>query len=169
MEITARSLWTAIHGMLFGALYLLACSGALVKIYRLREFRPGSEESDNNNAMGWYFAAMSLLAWLAVLTGTYAVYPWYRSVPPAGAIDPAAFPQKFLIAQPATRGWHSLGMEWKEHIAWLVPITITMATVVVAQYGKSLRDHPRLQSAVSKAVIISFVFSMSRRLLGRHD
>ena len=28
MEITERSLWTMIHGMGFGALYLLACSGA---------------------------------------------------------------------------------------------------------------------------------------------
>ena len=29
MEITTRALWTLIHGMGFGALYLLACSGAL--------------------------------------------------------------------------------------------------------------------------------------------
>ena len=34
MEITARALWTLIHGMGFGALYLLACSGALVELYR---------------------------------------------------------------------------------------------------------------------------------------
>jgi hypothetical protein len=31
MEITVRGLWTLIHGMGFGALYLLACSGALVE------------------------------------------------------------------------------------------------------------------------------------------
>jgi hypothetical protein len=30
VEITVRSLWTLIHGMGFGALYLLACSGALI-------------------------------------------------------------------------------------------------------------------------------------------
>jgi len=34
MEITARGLWTLLHGMGFGALYLLACSGALIEIYR---------------------------------------------------------------------------------------------------------------------------------------
>ena len=34
MELTTRSLWTLIHGMGFGALYLLACSGALVELYR---------------------------------------------------------------------------------------------------------------------------------------
>ena len=34
MEITARGLWTMIHGMGFGALYLLACSGAIVELWR---------------------------------------------------------------------------------------------------------------------------------------
>ena len=34
MEITPRGLWTLVHGMGFGALYLLACSGALVELYR---------------------------------------------------------------------------------------------------------------------------------------
>src|SRR5579862_5512255 len=34
MEITTRSLWTMIHGMGFGALYLMACSGALVELHR---------------------------------------------------------------------------------------------------------------------------------------
>ena len=34
MEITARGLWTLIHGMGFGGLYLMACSGALVELWR---------------------------------------------------------------------------------------------------------------------------------------
>jgi hypothetical protein len=43
MEITTRSLWTLIHGMGFGALYLLACSGALVELYRFTTSSPLSE------------------------------------------------------------------------------------------------------------------------------
>ena len=31
-NFAARGLWTLIHGMGFGALYLLACSGALVEL-----------------------------------------------------------------------------------------------------------------------------------------
>ncbi len=34
MEITWRALWTMIHGMGFGTLYLLACSGAMVELWR---------------------------------------------------------------------------------------------------------------------------------------
>jgi hypothetical protein len=43
MEITVRGLWTLIHGMGFGALYLLACSGALVELYRFTTSSPPSE------------------------------------------------------------------------------------------------------------------------------
>lgn len=35
------------------------------------------------------------------------------------------FPQRLLMSSPATIGWHSLGMEWKEHVAWFAPISIT--------------------------------------------
>jgi hypothetical protein len=34
MEPTARGFWTIVHGMGFGALYLLACSGAMVELWR---------------------------------------------------------------------------------------------------------------------------------------
>ena len=34
---------------------------------------------------------MAVLAWLAVLTGAYIIYPWYRAVPPAGTADLAGF------------------------------------------------------------------------------
>jgi hypothetical protein len=45
MEITARVLWTLIPGLGFGALYLLACSGALAELYRLTTSSPPSEST----------------------------------------------------------------------------------------------------------------------------
>src|SRR5271156_1674161 len=118
MEITTRGLWTLIHGMGFGGLYLLACSGALVELY-LR-FSGGEDGAIGAKHVGFlkaYLIAMTVLAWLAVLTGAYVIYPWYRAVPPAGSPDLAAFPQRLLLSNPATSGWHSIGMEWKEHVA----------------------------------------------------
>ncbi len=35
MEITVRDLWTVLHGMGFGALFMLAFSGALAELYRM--------------------------------------------------------------------------------------------------------------------------------------
>lgn len=157
MEITSRALWTLIHGMGFGALYLLACSGALVELYRRLILHAAPADTTEGPFLKIYLFAMSFFAWLAVLTGTYIVYPWYRATPPPGTTDLTAYPQKLLMSRPATIGWHSLGMEWKEHVAWLVPITITMAAGIVARYGSHLRHHPRIRSAVFAAVLFSFL------------
>lgn len=149
MEITTRSLWTLIHGMGFGGLYLLACSGALVEFGRhYTASRPVLPTEGDERFLRFYFVAMSALAWLAVLTGAYIVYPWYRASPPAGSAKLAAFPQRLLLSNISTSGWHSIGMEWKEHVAWLAPICITMAAGVVLQYGRDLKNHPQLHRAV---------------------
>ena len=155
MEMTVRSLWTMIHGMGFGALYLMACSGALVEFYRRHRSPLGPEiKEEDERFLRIYLTAMAALAWLTVLSGTYIIYPWYRAVPPPGTASLAAFPQRLLMSSPSTAAWHSIGMEWKEHVAWLVPISITMAAVVFSQYRRSLRIHPELRAAV-----LSFVWA----------
>jgi len=154
MEITTRGLWTLIHGMGFGALYLLACSGALVELWR--KTRPANERSENSRWLGVYLLTMVALAWGAVLTGTYVIYPWYRAIPATGAAL-GDFPQALLRANLSTAGWHTLGMEWKEHVAWLTPISITMAAAVFLRYGRELRLHPQLRRAVLVFTCASFV------------
>jgi hypothetical protein len=156
MEITSRAFWTLLHGVGFGVLYLMACSGALVEFYWRFIARTVPPGASGGPLLKVYLIVMSVLAWLAVLSGTYVVYPWYRATPPAGMTNLTGFPQRLLISKPATIGWHSMGMEWKEHVAWLVPITITMAAAVVGRYGNDLRNHPRLRSAVLSAVLFSF-------------
>jgi hypothetical protein len=157
MEITSRALWTMVHGMGFGALYLLGGSGLLVEFYRRFFLRTDSVVVSGTPFLKAYLVVMSLFAWLAVFTGTFLVYPWYRATPPAGTMDLAGFPQKLLMSRAATIGWHSLGMEWKEHVAWIVPIVMTMATSVVSRYGPDLRNHPRLRTAVLGALLFSLV------------
>jgi len=149
MEITTRSLWTLVHGMGFGALYLLACSGAIVLIY-LRSATNAQAHSipGGDRILGIYLTVMAALAWLTVLTGTYIVYPWYRAAPSAGVANLAAFPRSLLLSNPATKQWHLIGMEWKEHVAWLVPIAITMAAFVAVKYARDLKHSPALRSAL---------------------
>ncbi len=146
-----------VHGMGFGALYLLACSGALVELYRVMFRVDGEPSAGQERFVNGYLIAMVLLAWAAVLTGAYAIYPWYRAVAPAGTADLAMYPQRLLLASAATAGWHSIGMEWKEHVAWFAPISITMVAVVLVRYGRALREHPQLRGAVLGFALASFV------------
>jgi len=158
MEVTVRSLWTLIHGMGFGALYLLACSGALVELYRFTNSSPPSESTPSQERfLKLYLITMVVLAWLAVLTGAYVIYPWYRAVPPPRTVDLANFPQRLLMSSPGTIGWHSLGMEWKEHVAWFAPISITAVAFVFIRYGRDLKNHRQLRGAVLCFAVASFV------------
>jgi hypothetical protein len=174
MEITVRGLWTLVHGMGFGGLYLLAFSGALVQLIRLisagtrrqktpdpgrvpGRFRDRFRDRFQDRFVKIYLVVMVVLAWSAVLTGTYVLYPWYRAAPAPGATDLTLFPQYLLLSSPKTSGWHNLGMEWKEHVAWLSPIAITLVAYVVLRYGHELRLHRQLRRAVLSFAVISFV------------
>ena len=158
MEMTVRSLWTLIHGMGFAGLYLLACSAAIFELWR--RYAPASAtpiREPDERFLSIYLVTMSVLAWLAVLTGAYIVYPWYRAIPPVGTQNFAGYPQQLLMSSPATIGWHSLGMEWKEHVAWLAPISITMAAGVFLRYKRQLKSHAILRNAVLCFVVVSFL------------
>ena len=93
---------------------------------------------------GIIWAAMAVLAWAAVLAGAYVIYPWYRAIAPVGTTDLAGYPQRLLMSDPTTTGWHDIGMEWKEHIAWFAPITLTALTYLFVKYGPQL---PRFRGA----------------------
>jgi hypothetical protein len=158
MEITVRGLWTLVHGMGFGALYLLACSGALFELHRVTSPATSSPaDAGSQKFLRAYLLLMVLLAWAAVLSGAYVIYPWYRAVAPAGTAGLSAFPQMLLKSSPTTIGWHSLGMEWKEHVAWLAPISITMVAFIFTRYGRELKNHRQLRSAVLLFTVVSFV------------
>ncbi|MFZ0594759.1 MAG: hypothetical protein WAM39_30150 [Bryobacteraceae bacterium] len=157
IKITARALWTLIHGMGFGGLYLLACSGALVGLYQFTTWSTARKSSPGQERfMRIYLITMAVLAWAAALSGAYAIYPWYRAAPPPGTVDLSMFPQHLLMSSPATIGWHSLGMEWKEHVAWFAPISITMVAFVFMRYGGDLRNHRQLRAAVLVFSVASF-------------
>jgi hypothetical protein len=147
MEITTRDLWTVLHGMGFGALFMLAFAGALAELYRITA--PGDHRMSmtGQKLLGFYLIAMVILAWLTVFTGAYLVYPWYRAVAPAGA-NLADYPKALLVSSPTTSAWHSLGMEWKEHVAWLAPIAMTMVAYVIMKYRRAIVQHRNMRTSI---------------------
>lgn len=156
MEISYREFWTVLHGMIFGAIYLLAFGGALAGFYSLKPeliTQIGVTERIHRMKIGLW--TMSIIAWITVISGTWIVYIWYRAVPPDGA-DLVNFPRYFLLSKPSTRGWHTFGMEWKEHVAWIVPMLTTSIAFTVHHYGMKLANHQRLVKALFWLLLISF-------------
>ncbi len=67
------------------------------------------------------------------------------------------FPQHLLMSSSTTIGWHSLGMEWKEHVAWFAPISITTVAFVFIRYGRDLINHKQLRATVLGFAVASFL------------
>jgi len=163
MELTERELYTVIHGLGLGTLFLLAFGGGLAGLWSLKTrlvTQEGVEERTPRLLVGTI--VMAIVAWLTVLTGTFIAYPWYRATPPEGVdrTDPAQlvdFPRLLLLAQEKTAGWHSLGMEWKEHVAWIAPFLATAVAFAVMYYGVQLVRRQEIR----KAVIVFFVLAFA--------
>jgi hypothetical protein len=158
MQITVRDLLTVLHGMGFGALFMLAFSGAIGEIYATAVSGQRRQPSPRERLMTrFYLISMAVLAWLTVLTGSYIIYPWYRAVPPPGTTDLSGYPQRLLMSNPTTAEWHNFGMEWKEHIAWLTPIAMTMVAYVFIKYGPRLALFRDMRNAVLGFTVAAFV------------
>ncbi|MER9329900.1 hypothetical protein [Mesorhizobium sp. M0488] len=158
MEISFRDLMTVFHGMGFGALFMLAFSAALAELYRMSApGAPSIPSAREHNLLLLYLSVMVVLAWGAVLSGAYIVYPWYRAAVPPGVTELADYPKFLLTSSPKTSAWHSLGMEWKEHVAWLAPIAMTMVAYVFAKYGPALARQKEIRSAVIGFAVVAFV------------
>jgi hypothetical protein len=151
MEMTSREFWTAFHGMVLGAAFLLAFTGGFVGLWTLRPewITPEGASRSIRRLIIWTWT-MAILAWLTVIVGTYVVYPWYRAKPPPGTSGAAlsGFPKYLLVSDPNTADWHEFGMEWKEHVSWLAPILATAVAFIVSRYRRSVVQDARIQRAL---------------------
>jgi hypothetical protein len=153
--------------MIFGAVFLLAFAGGLAGLYSLRPaYVTAAGLKERVWRLKWGTGVMALIAWLTVISGSYIVYPWYRATPPEGTADLSAFPRSFLKADPSIAGWHSFGMEWKEHVAWFAPILATVVFYIVVKYGPQLADDDRLRRMTLVLFILAFAAAGIAGLLG---
>jgi len=153
MSFTTHEWWGLIHGMGFGALFLLAFAGGFAGLYSLRPrllTTEGIAERVRRLKIG--VVAMAVAAWGTVITGTWIVYPWYRQPDPAS-------PRSQLLADPATADWHTFGMEWKEHVAWLSPMLATAVAFIVVYYGPRLAHHDRVRRTALGLFVAAFAFA----------
>jgi hypothetical protein len=120
MEITVRDLVTVLHVMGFGALFMLAFSGALAELYRMSiSTGPIPASSRGQRLLNVYLIIMVGLAWLTVFSGAYIVYPWYRAVPPAGLTDLSEYPRRLLLSSGKTSDRNGTTWGWNGRSTYL--------------------------------------------------
>ncbi|MBI3160635.1 MAG: hypothetical protein HYZ26_13640 [Chloroflexi bacterium] len=166
MALSLREFWTAAHGMILGALFLLSFAGGLAGLYSLRpELVTELGIKERLTRLRWGTMGMAVVSLLTVITGTFIVYPWYRATPPEGA-DLSLFPRSFLKADPSLSAWHTFGMEWKEHIAWFSPILAFAVAYLVWKYGPELVKNAKMRKMVMVLFVIAFVTAGIAGLFG---
>jgi hypothetical protein len=100
---------------------------------------------------------LAVAAWATAITGTWLVYPGYRAEPP----DPAApaalidYPKSSLVADPDTAIWHDFGMEWKEHVGWLVPILVTIVAYLAVRHRDLLTRNRTMRRLAVGLLVVS--------------
>jgi hypothetical protein len=160
MSLTDRETWAALHGMIFGALFLLAFAGGFAGLYSLRSALvtpEGIVERTRRLIAGTWM--MAIVAWATVISGSWLVYPWYRSADKTS-------PKSLLLANPDLAQWHNFGMEWKEHIAWLAPILATSVALVVTYYGGDLVKNQGVRRVLIVVLTAAFACAAVAGLLG---
>ncbi len=172
MEISGREMWTVIHGLVLGTVFLLAFSGGLAGLWSLKPgFSSAAGLRERMRRLYLGSGVMAVTAWLTVISGTWIVYPWYRvklapvgDDPYAGCAgldlpDPAlCSPRDFLKSNVSgdTDLWHIFGMEWKEHIGWAAPILATAAAFLIVYYGPRLVARPWLRTVTMVMFVAAF-------------
>ena len=167
MELSNRETWATLHGMVFGALFLLAFAGGLAGLWSLRpEWVTVNGLQERMTRLRLGVTTMAVVAWVTVTTGTWIVYPWYRATPPEGTTDLTEYPRSLLRSDPDTSDWHEFGMEWKEHIAWISPILATAVAFIVVYYGKQLIVDKNLRYLSIALFVLAFAAAGIAGLLG---
>jgi len=167
MHLTPREIWTLIHGLVFGFIFLLGSSGAVYGLYSLRSTWQTTEGLFHNmRVLRIYLWTLAASAWAAVFTGAYIVYPWYRATPPASAYDLSLYPRYLLVSSASTEMWHEFGMEWKEHVAFIAPIAATVVAYAVSYYGPVLARKVGERRAVMAFFIVAFATAAAAGLFG---
>lgn len=165
--MSIKEIWTAVHGMTFGFIFLLGFTGALYGVYIMKpEWLTNEGTNANVKRLRTFLWVLAVAVWLAVFTGTYVVYPWYRATPPEGTTDLANFPRYLLLANESTAFWHKLGMEWKEHVAFISPMAATVVAFAVQYYGAALTKKPEIRRWVMIFFTVAFFAAVMAGVLG---
>jgi hypothetical protein len=158
MSLNDREFWALVHGLVLGALFLLAFTGGFLGLWSLRErLVTPAGIAERIPRLSVWTGVMGVVAWLTVITGTWIVYPWYRATPPQGTTDLTEFPRSLLLGSPSTAEWHRFGMEWKEHVAWFAPFLATVVAVAVVYYGPQLAR----RDDVRRALLVFFTLAFA--------
>jgi hypothetical protein len=165
MLFSERSIWTMVHGIGFGGAALVGLGAAMFYLYAVRG-RDGAVTPREASRYAALTVVTAALLWLAVIAGTYLVFPPYRIAPPQGTVDLAAYPRALILASPDTVWLHAFAMETKEHVPWIASMLATAVAAVAVMYGSMAIAVAPLRRMSMTLLAVAFALAAYASLLG---
>jgi hypothetical protein len=166
MLFTVRSILTMVHGLVFGGGAILALVAALYALHVLPTSAGPAGSSRQAHSLSLVMGTAAVLLWLAVLGGTYLVFPPYRATPPEGLTDLGAYPRSLLLGSPDTAWLHAFAMEVKEHVPWTAAMLATAAAFVSVRDRATFLSDRQLRRTVTVCLSLCFLLAAYAALLG---
>jgi hypothetical protein len=168
MELfTSDSILTMVHGIVLGGGALMTLFASLFTLQVLTSSsEPVVLPARSIRLLQLFLLATAVLLWLAVIGGTYLVFPPYRATPPEGITDLSQYPRSLITSNPQTAWLHSFGMEIKEHMPWIAAILGTAVASIGIRRGNELLVNRDLKRMVTVMLAIAFVLVAAVAVLG---
>lgn len=166
MLFTGRSIWTMVHGIGLGGGALMGLTAALFYLYAARTSDRLRSTPAEARALAGVTVLTAAILWLAVIVGTYIIFPPYRATPPPGVTDLGQFPRALILANPSTAWLHAFAMEIKEHMPWIASMLATAVAFVAVRYRSRLLHEAPLRNMSLGLLAISFAVVAFVSLMG---
>lgn len=163
---TSDSILTMAHGIVLGGGALIGLAAALYALRALSISGIVDRPAVVPKELGWLVIGVAVVLWLAVITGTYVIFPPYRATPPEGLTDLTEYPRALIRASPSTAWLHSYAMETKEHVPWIAAMVSTAAAFITVRYRRSLLADVRVRNMVMTLLAITFILVSYVSFLG---
>lgn len=167
MLFSDRSIWTMLHGIVLTGAALAALAAGLFFIYAMRPMDGSAALTpQQERALSRLLLFGTATLWLAVIVGTYVVFPLYRATPPAGTTDLAMYPRAFLLGNPATAWLHAFAMEIKEHVPFIAAMLATAVAFMAVRSPSRLVGEARTRGMGMTLLSLCLVLVAAAGLLG---
>jgi hypothetical protein len=150
VPFTGRGWLNTVHGVLFGGGYIVLLVLALLAVASLRpkDLTP-SGLTLSERYVGLTVVAATVVAWVAVVTGTWGIYPWFRATPGGAA--------SMLLARPSLAFWARWVIGSKEWVAWASVACITLAALVGFRWRKRLTAEALLRRRLVELLAVALL------------
>jgi hypothetical protein len=155
-----------VHGIGLGGAALIGLAASGFYLYATRRSGTLGESPTSSRALQNATFVTSAMLWLAVIVGTYVVFPPYRVAPPAGVTDLTQYPRALVLANPDTAWLHAFAMESKEHMPWIAAMLATSVAFATRRRRSKVADEASLRRMALGLLAIAFALVAFVSLMG---